>query len=243
MKRGILVDDRADRPPARRAARRSMQSRHRPAAARRRRQPGFERAGGVDLHRPHGDVGKPEQRLQHLALLGHAQRAVDRSRRLRLQRQVGRPAAAADAAAAPVKQRHSHAVAPRTRPRSLPAPCRDPSPAVERARRPWPNRSSRSSLPAGRAMRARYQRHGRAACRAPRRRAAGRATVSNSGTTRSGAATPAAFCSSSTASTSDARRVIVITYAPSDPGGRARDHAERVEHVAHLGRRVERRPE
>ena len=64
--------------------------------------------------RPHRDVGQAELRLDHLALLGHAQPAVDRTRRLRPDREVGRAAAAADAAAAAVEQRQLDAV-PRAR--------------------------------------------------------------------------------------------------------------------------------
>ena len=48
---------------------------------------------------------QPELRLDHLALFGDADRAVDRSWRLRLDGDVRRPAAAADAAAAAVEQR------------------------------------------------------------------------------------------------------------------------------------------
>ena len=72
-------------------------------------QRGVERRGRVDLERAHGDVFQPELRLDHLALLGDAHRAVDRSRRLRLDGDVGRPAAAAHAAAAAVEQRDAHA--------------------------------------------------------------------------------------------------------------------------------------
>jgi hypothetical protein len=46
-----------------------------------------------------------ELRLNHLALFGNPQAAVDRARRLRLQREIHRSAAAADAAAAAVEQR------------------------------------------------------------------------------------------------------------------------------------------
>ena len=70
----------------------------------------FERRRRVDLERAQRDAGQAELRLDHLALFGDAQRAVDRTRRLRLDRQVGRPAAAADAAAAAVEQRDRHAV-------------------------------------------------------------------------------------------------------------------------------------
>ena len=66
---------------------------------------GLERRRRVDLERPQRDARQPELRLDHLALLGDAQRAVDRTGRLRLDREVRRPAAAADAAAAPVEER------------------------------------------------------------------------------------------------------------------------------------------
>ena len=82
-----------------------MQARHSGRGAGAGDEPAFERAAGVDLQRPQRDIGQAEQRLQHLALLGDAQRAVDRSCRLRHDRQVGRSAAAADAAAAPMEQR------------------------------------------------------------------------------------------------------------------------------------------
>ena len=45
------------------------------------------------------------------------------------------------------------------------------------------------------------------------------AAVSNNGTTRSGRSTPAACCSTCTARMSDAWRVIVMMYAPSDSRG------------------------
>ena len=67
-----------------------------------------ERRGRVDLERAHGDVFEPELRLDHLALFGDADRAVHRSRRLRLDGDVGRPAAASHAAAAAVEQRDAH---------------------------------------------------------------------------------------------------------------------------------------
>ena len=72
-----------------------------PGELQRRRQ----RRRRVQLERPHGDVGQAELRLDHLALFGDAQPAVDRTRRLRLNRKIRRTAAAADAAAAAVKQR------------------------------------------------------------------------------------------------------------------------------------------
>ena len=94
---------------------------------RRRQQPRLERPGRVDLHRPQRDVGQAEQRLDHFSLLGHAQRAVDRSGGLRLQRVIGGPAAAADAAAAAVKQRDADAMTAAGGDDALPGPCTAPS--------------------------------------------------------------------------------------------------------------------
>ncbi len=92
-----------------------------------RRQPRLERPAGVHLHCPQRDVRQAEQSLQHLALLGHAQRAVDRSRRLRHDRQVRRSAATTDAAAAPVEQRDSNAMTPADRDDRLLRPVQVPA--------------------------------------------------------------------------------------------------------------------
>ena len=54
--------------------------------------------------------GQRELRRQHLALLGHLHPARDRARRLRVDRPVGRPAAAAQRAAAAVEEHPPHAV-------------------------------------------------------------------------------------------------------------------------------------
>ena len=106
----VVVDGPAERvarvrrqPVHRRAPRRA-----RPAAALRERR--FERRRRVDLERAERDARQTELRLDHLALFGDAQRAVDRSRRLRADREVRRAAAAADAAAAAVEERDRHAV-------------------------------------------------------------------------------------------------------------------------------------
>ena len=111
---------------ARRAASRSMRA---PLGGRRlrRRERRVERRRRVDLQRAHGDVDQAELRLDHLALLGDAQAAVDRARRLRPDREVGRPAAAADTAAAAVEQRQLDAVPRGTRRRSPPARGRAPT--------------------------------------------------------------------------------------------------------------------
>ena len=71
---------------------------------------GLERCRRVDLERAQGDAGQAELGLDHLALLGDPERAVDRSGRLRSDREVCRTAAAADAAAAAVEERDRHAV-------------------------------------------------------------------------------------------------------------------------------------
>ena len=88
-------------------------------------------------------------------------------------------------------------------------------------------------------MRAAVPRHAEQRRRAPSPAFCRSRAVSNSGTTRSGVATRAAFCSSSTASTSDARARHRDHVGAERPGGHARDHPERVEHVAHLRRRLE----
>ena len=49
-----------------------------------------ERGAGVHLQRPQRDAGQAELRVNHLPLLGDAKRAVHRSRRLRLDRDIGR---------------------------------------------------------------------------------------------------------------------------------------------------------
>ena len=59
-----------------------------------------ERGARVHLHRPDGDIGQSEKRLNHLSLLGDAQRAVNGSRRLRLDGDICRTATADRAAAA-----------------------------------------------------------------------------------------------------------------------------------------------
>ena len=76
----------------------------------RRAERGLQRRRRVDLERAEGDTGQAELGLNHLSLFGDAQRAVDRARRLRLDRQIGRAAAAADGSAAAVEQRDGHAV-------------------------------------------------------------------------------------------------------------------------------------
>ena len=90
---------------------------------------------------------------QHLALLGHLQPPRDGARRQRGDRDVGRPAAAADRAAAAVEEGPRHAV-PRAAPRRCrSAPGRSPSPR-RGSRRPCSSPSSRSSPPARRRPRA-----------------------------------------------------------------------------------------
>ena len=136
-----------DRSPAR-------DSRLRPCSApfglrrRPRRHRRLERGGRVHLERADGDVDEPELGLNHLSLLGRAQRSTHRAGRLRLNRQIRRAAAAADAAAAPMEQRQSHVRTSRTQRR--PPPVRGKAPSRRSAvPRPWPSRSSRSSLPDG----------------------------------------------------------------------------------------------
>ena len=100
-----------------------------------------------------GDLGQRELRRQHLALLGHLHPAGDRARRLRVDRAVGRPAAAAQRAAAAVEEHPPHAVLARAPRRARSAPGRSPS-RRRRSPRPCWSPSSRSSPPARRRRRA-----------------------------------------------------------------------------------------
>ena len=204
MKRGVVVDDARDRPSRdgvgervhpRRATRRR--------ARRRRRQRRVERGGRVDLERPQREPRQAELRLDHLALLGDAQPAVDRSGRLRLDGQIRRPAAAADAAAAAVEQRQLDAAARGTRAttillRLVQLPVRGQAAAVLRRVRVADHHFLAAAAP----LRGTTASPSRLAQRC-RRRSRRSSIVSNSGTTRSGRSAPASFCSSSTASTSD----------------------------------------
>ena len=208
----ILVDDAAKRVARRRRTAAPSLSRHAGSTGDGVAERRLERRGRVDLERPQRDAGQAELGLDHLALLGHAQRAVDRSGRLRADREVRRPAAAADAAAAAVEERDRHAVRAAGRRRSIPAPCRAPT-RRRGARRPSPSPSSRPSLPGGRRSASRVaipgdreqrvdHRRRRRAGRAPSRRAAPRGAAD---------VTPASRWSSSTARTSDGRPAIVMT--------------------------------
>ena len=84
--------------PAKRVARVRRQPLHRraPRGLERRRvgERRFQRRRRVDLERAERDAGQAELRLNHLALFGDAQRAVDRAGRLRADREVRRAAAA-----------------------------------------------------------------------------------------------------------------------------------------------------
>ncbi len=173
----------------------------------------LERRRGVDLERAERDAGQAELRLDHLALFGHAQRAVDRSRRLRSDREVRRAAAAADAAAAAVKERDRHAVCAAGRDDRFLRLVELPG-GRQASRRPWPSRSSRPSLPAGPRCditRSRY--HGIDEQRVDHRRRGARDRARSRTAARrvAAAVTPASRCSSSTASTSDGRPAIVMT--------------------------------
>ena len=207
-----------------------MQSRHSGDGARRRRQPRFERAGRVDLQRPQRDVGQAEQRLQHLALLGHAQRAVDRAGRLRHDRQVGRSAAAADAAAAAVEQRDRDAVAAARGDdrllRSVEIPAGgEPADVLGRV-----GVADHHFLPAADALAIPRR------CRAARSRTAPAfcrsRDVSKSGTTRSGAATPRRLLQQLHGQHVRRAARHRDDVGAERAGGHARDHPERVEHVA-----------
>ena len=57
----------------------------------------IERCGGVDLQGPEGNTCKAELRLDHFALNGHAQAAIDRARGLRFDREIGRSSTSSDA--------------------------------------------------------------------------------------------------------------------------------------------------
>ena len=91
------------------AARRLREPVHHGAPARIGRCRDFERGAKrrrrVELQRARGDLGQPELRLDHFSLFGDAKAAVHGSRGLRLDGEIRRPAAAADAAAASVEQR------------------------------------------------------------------------------------------------------------------------------------------
>src|SRR5438477_11794554 len=69
----------------------------------------LERRGGERLEVAPAALRVGVLARDHLALLGEAQRAVDRSRRLRQHRFIARPAAAADGAAAPIEEPQAHA--------------------------------------------------------------------------------------------------------------------------------------
>ena len=213
----VLVDDLRGRRRARCRRRAGPSPRARPAGpapggAQRR----VEHRRRVDLERAHGDVAQPELRLDHLPLHGDAQPAVDRSGRLRLQREVRRPAAAPDAAAAAVKERQRNARVARRRDdvflRLVELPVRREPPAVFRgvgvAQHDF-RRAARSA--------ARYSGIAEQLAHASAPARSSVATSSNSGTTRR--LEPKACCRYSTASTSDGACAIDTTYAPSESGG------------------------
>ena len=201
--------------PAKRVARVRRQPIHRgaPGGCRWRRlgEGGFERCRGIDLERAQGDAGQPELRLNHLALFGDAQRAVDRSRRLRANREVGWSAAAADAAAPAVEERDRNTVRttglddgllrlvelPR---RGQPADVLGGIRVPDHHLQPALVLHHAVAIPRDGQQRVDHARGGR------RSRA-----VSKSGTTRRGGVMPASRCRSSTARTSDGLPAIVMT--------------------------------
>ena len=148
------------------------------------------------------DLRQPEERLNHLPLFGHAEPALDRPRGLRLQREIGGPTAATDAAAAPVKQRGPNLMSPAgvddglLRLEQLPARA-ESSDILRRV-----GVADHDLLQAvdARAIPVDCKAVDRGSAGARRRSAA----VSSSGTTRSGRSAPISFCSNSTTRTSDA---------------------------------------
>ena len=69
-----------------------------------RQQRGFQHCTGIDLHGAQGNIRLAKLEANHLALLGHPQAAVYRTRGLGEYRRVGRAAATTNGAAATVEQ-------------------------------------------------------------------------------------------------------------------------------------------
>ena len=133
-------------PTARSIDREIVGGRRRPLGLEQRR---LERGGGQGLEVAPADLGVGVLGGDHLALLGDADRALHRARRLRQDRLVARAAAAADRAAAAVEQAQPDAVAPEHVDQRAARPCRAPR-SRSGSRRPCCCRSSRASPPARR---------------------------------------------------------------------------------------------